>query len=136
MSDVSTIEWTDSTWQPITVKHLLTHTAGFSYNFMNRAGLVVADDVEVGEAELVGRELRDGADMQVREVIEERRGRAFERDGLKTQALHGDKSQDERLKALAAFKAGEVDLLVAIYFAFTPSKSLVPKHSYPKSQKY
>jgi ATP-dependent RNA helicase RhlE len=27
--------------------------------------------------------------------------------------LHGDKSQDERLKALAAFKAGEVDLLVA-----------------------
>jgi ATP-dependent RNA helicase RhlE len=38
---------------------------------------------------------------------------AFERDGLKTQALHGDKSQDERLKALAAFKAGEVDLLVA-----------------------
>jgi superfamily II DNA/RNA helicase len=32
---------------------------------------------------------------------------------LKTQALHGDKSQDERLKALQAFKAGEVDLLVA-----------------------
>jgi ATP-dependent RNA helicase RhlE len=27
--------------------------------------------------------------------------------------LHGDKSQDERLKALAAFKAGDVDLLVA-----------------------
>ncbi|MCW5611196.1 MAG: DEAD/DEAH box helicase [Rubrivivax sp.] len=42
-----------------------------------------------------------------------RLARAFERDGLKTQALHGDKSQDERLKALAAFKAGEVDLLVA-----------------------
>ena len=28
-------------------------------------------------------------------------------------ALHGDKSQDERLKALDAFKRGEVDLLVA-----------------------
>ena len=42
-----------------------------------------------------------------------RLARAFERDGLNTQALHGDKSQDERLKALAAFKAGEVDLLVA-----------------------
>ena len=26
--------------------------------------------------------------------------------------LHGDKSQDERLKALEAFKKGEVDLLV------------------------
>jgi ATP-dependent RNA helicase RhlE len=42
-----------------------------------------------------------------------RLARAFERDGLKTQALHGDKSQDERLKALAAFKRGEVELLVA-----------------------
>jgi superfamily II DNA/RNA helicase len=31
---------------------------------------------------------------------------------LKTTALHGDKSQDERLKALEAFKKGEVDLLV------------------------
>ncbi|HSV68794.1 MAG TPA: DEAD/DEAH box helicase [Methylibium sp.] len=42
-----------------------------------------------------------------------RLARSFERDGLNTQALHGDKSQDERLKALAAFKAGTVDLLVA-----------------------
>src|SRR5437868_11592314 len=42
-----------------------------------------------------------------------RLARSLERDGMKTTALHGDKSQDERLKALAAFKAGEVDLLVA-----------------------
>jgi ATP-dependent RNA helicase RhlE len=42
-----------------------------------------------------------------------RLARALERDGLKAVAMHGDKSQDERLKALAAFKAGEVDLLVA-----------------------
>jgi superfamily II DNA/RNA helicase len=42
-----------------------------------------------------------------------RLARSFERDGLRTSALHGDKSQDERLKALAAFKAGEVDVLVA-----------------------
>ncbi len=41
-----------------------------------------------------------------------RLARSFERDGMKTQALHGDKSQDERLKALAAFKAGEVDVMV------------------------
>jgi ATP-dependent RNA helicase RhlE len=39
--------------------------------------------------------------------------RALHRDGLSAEALHGDKSQDERLKALAAFKAGEVQLLVA-----------------------
>ena len=42
-----------------------------------------------------------------------RLARAFEHDGLRTAALHGDKSQDERLKSLAAFKAGEVDVLVA-----------------------
>jgi ATP-dependent RNA helicase RhlE len=42
-----------------------------------------------------------------------RLARSFEHDGLRTAALHGDKSQDERLKSLAAFKAGEVDLLVA-----------------------
>lgn len=41
-----------------------------------------------------------------------RLARALERDGLRTGALHGDKSQDERLKALEAFKRGEVDLLV------------------------
>jgi len=41
-----------------------------------------------------------------------RMARALERDGLKAAALHGDKSQDERLKALDAFKKGEVDLLV------------------------
>ena len=42
-----------------------------------------------------------------------RLARTFERDGLRTAALHGDKSQDERLKSLEAFKRGEVDLLVA-----------------------
>ncbi|MFN4264566.1 MAG: DEAD/DEAH box helicase [Aquabacterium sp.] len=42
-----------------------------------------------------------------------RLARTFERDGLRTAALHGDKSQDERIKSLDAFKRGEVDLLVA-----------------------
>jgi len=41
-----------------------------------------------------------------------RLARSLERDGLKTAALHGDKNQDERLKALEAFKSGAVDLLV------------------------
>ncbi|MEY2684872.1 MAG: hypothetical protein RJA09_2016, partial [Pseudomonadota bacterium] len=41
-----------------------------------------------------------------------RLARALERDGLNTTALHGDKSQDERLKALDAFKSGAVDLLI------------------------
>src|SRR3954470_23098644 len=42
-----------------------------------------------------------------------RLARSFERDGLRTNALHGDQAQDERLKALGAFKAGSVDVLVA-----------------------
>ena len=42
-----------------------------------------------------------------------RLARSLEREGMRTTALHGDKSQDERLKALEAFKKGEVDLLVA-----------------------
>jgi len=42
-----------------------------------------------------------------------RLARSLERDGLRTTALHGDKSQDERLKALDAFKRGEVDVMVA-----------------------
>jgi superfamily II DNA/RNA helicase len=41
-----------------------------------------------------------------------RLARSFERDGLRTNALHGDKSQDERLKSLEAFKRGEVDVMV------------------------
>jgi superfamily II DNA/RNA helicase len=41
-----------------------------------------------------------------------RLARSLEREGLVTAALHGDKTQDERLKALEAFKKGEVDLLV------------------------
>jgi ATP-dependent RNA helicase RhlE len=42
-----------------------------------------------------------------------RLARSLERDGLKAGALHGDKSQNERLQTLEAFKAGEVKLLVA-----------------------
>jgi superfamily II DNA/RNA helicase len=41
-----------------------------------------------------------------------RLARSLEHEGLKTTALHGDKSQDERLKALESFKTGGVDLLV------------------------
>ncbi len=42
-----------------------------------------------------------------------RLARSFEAAGLRTTALHGDKSQDERLKALDSFKAGTVDVMVA-----------------------
>ncbi len=39
--------------------------------------------------------------------------RALERDGIKAGAIHGDKSQIERMNILDAFKKGEIDALVA-----------------------
>ncbi len=42
-----------------------------------------------------------------------RLARLLEADGLNAAAIHGDKSQQERLAALAAFKKGEISVLVA-----------------------
>ena len=42
-----------------------------------------------------------------------RLARALERDGFTTSAIHGDKTQDERIKALDGFKNGEIRILVA-----------------------
>jgi ATP-dependent RNA helicase RhlE len=42
-----------------------------------------------------------------------RLARELERDGFTTSAIHGDKSQDERIKALEAFKNGDIRILVA-----------------------
>ena len=37
----------------------------------------------------------------------------FERDGIRATAIHGDKSQIQRIRALSDFKDGKVDILVA-----------------------
>jgi len=42
-----------------------------------------------------------------------RLARLLERDGVRAESIHGDKSQQERMKALDAFKAGELEVLVA-----------------------
>ncbi|MCX5589722.1 DEAD/DEAH box helicase [Alcaligenes endophyticus] len=42
-----------------------------------------------------------------------RLARALERDGIRAESIHGNKSQLERMKVLEAFKAAEVDVLVA-----------------------
>ena len=42
-----------------------------------------------------------------------RLARALERDGVKAESIHGDKTQLDRMKALEAFKAGELEVLVA-----------------------
>ncbi len=38
---------------------------------------------------------------------------ALERDGFSTSAIHGDKTQEERMKALEGFKNGDIQILVA-----------------------
>eukprot|EP01030_Chromulinospumella_sphaerica_P006808 gene6808-6659_t len=42
-----------------------------------------------------------------------RLARGLEQEGMKAVAIHGDKSQQERMAALDAFKKGEIDILVA-----------------------
>lgn len=42
-----------------------------------------------------------------------RLARQLERDGVRAESIHGDKSQIDRMKALDAFKAGELEVLVA-----------------------
>ena len=42
-----------------------------------------------------------------------RLARQLESDGVRAESIHGDKTQAERMKALDAFKAGELDVLVA-----------------------
>jgi superfamily II DNA/RNA helicase len=62
--------------------------------------------------------LRDNPLPQVIVFVNSRLGagrlaRALERDGIKAAAMHGDKSQAERLTTLQAFKRGDIQALVA-----------------------
>jgi superfamily II DNA or RNA helicase len=62
--------------------------------------------------------LRDNPLPQVIVFVNSRLGagrltRSLERDGIKAAAMHGDKSQAERLTTLDAFKRGEIQALVA-----------------------
>jgi ATP-dependent RNA helicase RhlE len=56
------------------------------------------------EQVLVFTRTREGADRLVAKLA---------RDGISAAAIHGDKSQEERIRALTAFKEGEVRVLVA-----------------------
>ncbi len=46
-------------------------------------------------------------------ITASRLSRSLEREGISADAIHGDKTQQERIKALDAFKAGTVAVLVA-----------------------
>jgi superfamily II DNA/RNA helicase len=62
------------------------------------------DELETSERSLVFVRTKRGADRLVRRLS---------REGFDAVAMHGNKSQSQRERALAAFEAGDVDTLVA-----------------------
>jgi ATP-dependent RNA helicase RhlE len=60
-----------------------------------------------------GRDLKQVLVFSNTKIGASRLARQLEQDGVKASAIHGDKSQSERMAALEAFKNGEIDVLVA-----------------------
>jgi superfamily II DNA/RNA helicase len=62
---------------------------------------------------LRGRDLKQVLVFSNTKIGASRLARQLEIEGIKASAIHGDKSQSERMAALEAFKAGTIDVLVA-----------------------
>ena len=60
-----------------------------------------------------GRDLKQVLVFSNTKIGASRLARQLEQEGVKASAIHGDKSQSERMAALEAFKNGEIDVLVA-----------------------
>jgi superfamily II DNA/RNA helicase len=76
---------------------------------------------EVAEGDKTGAVVQLIRERELKQVIvfcnskigASRLARQLERDGVVASAIHGDKSQNERMQALDAFKRGEIEALVA-----------------------
>jgi superfamily II DNA/RNA helicase len=62
---------------------------------------------------LRSRELKQVIVFSNTKIGASRLARGLEQEGMKASAIHGDKTQQERMAALEAFKRGEIDVLVA-----------------------
>jgi len=60
-----------------------------------------------------GRDLKQVLVFSNTKIGASRLARSLEQEGVKATAIHGDKTQQERMAALEAFKKGEIDVLVA-----------------------
>jgi ATP-dependent RNA helicase RhlE len=60
-----------------------------------------------------GRDLKQVLVFSNTKIGASRLARQLEQEGVKASAIHGDKSQSERMAALEAFKSGAIDVLVA-----------------------
>ncbi len=68
---------------------------------------------DVVEFLLRGRDLKQVLVFSNTKIGASRLSRHLEQSGIKALAIHGDKTQQERMAALEAFKQGEIDVLVA-----------------------
>ena len=68
---------------------------------------------EVVEHLIRGRDLKQVLVFSNTKIGASRLSRHLEQGGIKSTAIHGDKTQQERMAALEAFKKGETDVLVA-----------------------
>jgi len=87
-----------------------------STNANVRQELVHVHESEKGAALLSLLRERDLAQVLVfvnTKIGARRLARQLQTDGINADAIHGDKTQDERMKALEAFKAGTIRVLVA-----------------------
>ncbi|HEX8615044.1 MAG TPA: DEAD/DEAH box helicase [Telluria sp.] len=75
----------------------------------------VADEAkrDVVEFLIRGRDLKQVLVFSNTKIGASRLSRHLEQGGIKATAIHGDKTQQERMAALDAFKKGEIDVLVA-----------------------
>ncbi|ATQ75360.1 DEAD/DEAH box helicase [Massilia violaceinigra] len=75
----------------------------------------VADEAkrDVVEFLIRGRDLKQVLVFSNTKIGASRLSRHLEQGGIKATAIHGDKTQQERMGALDAFKKGEIDVLVA-----------------------
>jgi ATP-dependent RNA helicase RhlE len=72
-----------------------------------------SNKVEVVEYLIRGRDLKQVLVFSNTKIGASRLSRYLEQSGIKATAIHGDKTQQERMAALDAFKKGEIDVLVA-----------------------
>jgi ATP-dependent RNA helicase RhlE len=72
-----------------------------------------SNKVEVVEFLIRGRQLKQVLVFSNTKIGASRLSRHLEQSGIKATAIHGDKTQQERMAALDAFKKGEIDVLVA-----------------------
>ena len=72
-----------------------------------------SNKVEVVEFLIRGRQLKQVLVFSNTKIGASRLSRHLEQSGIKATAIHGDKTQQERMAALEAFKKGEIDVLVA-----------------------